>query len=103
MPVEVENAIIKHPDVLESAVIGVKDEKGLDKPMAFVVLLDGKGNHNSNGLEEELKDYIRKELPGYKVPSWIRFVPELPKTATGKFQRFKLRQDVREEQYKSSL
>jgi len=103
MPVEVENVIIKHPEVLESAVIGIKDEKGLDKPMAFVVLLDGKGKHNSNGLEEELKDHIRNELPGYKVPSWIRFVPELPKTATGKFQRFKLRQDVREEQYKSSL
>jgi benzoate-CoA ligase len=101
MPVEVENVIIKHPEVLESAVIGVKDKEGLEKPMAFVVLKNGK--ELADGLDEKLKEHIRKELPGYKVPSWIRFVPELPKTATGKFQRFKLRLEVREEQYATAI
>jgi benzoate-CoA ligase len=101
MPVEVENTIIKHEEVLESAVIGTKDENGLERPMAFVVLQPG--GEPSDELAERIKAHIREELPGYKVPAWIRFVDELPKTATGKFQRFKLRLDVREERARSEL
>ena len=101
MPVEVEDVIIKNEAVLESAVIGTKDNDGLDKPMAFVVLQPGK--EPTEALAEEIKAHIRSELPGYKVPAWIRFVDDLPKTATGKFQRFMLRSEVREEQARSQL
>ena len=101
MPVEVENVIMKHVSVLESAVIGFKDEDGLEKPMAFVVLLSA--SDASEELEAELKEHIRKELPGYKVPARIRFIHELPKTATGKYQRFKLRGVMREEMATKSL
>jgi benzoate-CoA ligase len=101
MPVEVENVIMKHVSVLESAVIGFKDEDGLEKPMAFVVLLNA--SDASEDLEKDIKEHIRKELPGYKVPAYIRFINELPKTATGKYQRFKLRQVMREEMATKSL
>lgn len=101
MPVEIENVIMKHGAVLESAVIGFKDHDGLEKPMAFVVLLDEV--ENTQELEEKLKEHIRKELPGFKVPAKFRFIPELPKTTTGKYQRFKLRQTIKEEITKESL
>ncbi len=95
VPVEIENIIIEHPAVLENAVIGIKDEKdGLHKPMAIVVLKNG--FEPNDKLKEEIKKYVRNKLPGYKVPYWIKFVDDLPKTATGKIQRYKLRQKVAE-------
>ena len=101
MPVEIENVVIEHEAVLESAVIGSKDDNGLEKPLAFVVLKPGQTG--SDSLEDELKVHVRKQLPGFKVPGWIRFTPELPKTATGKFQRFKLRRQVTEEITRAAL
>ncbi|MDG1275175.1 MAG: AMP-binding protein, partial [Alphaproteobacteria bacterium] len=88
-PFEVEGALIKHQSVLEAAVIGYADQDELIKPKAFVVLDD---NFNpSEELKEELKDFVRNELAAYKYPRWIEFSDALPKTATGKIQRFKLR------------
>lgn len=95
-PVEIENVLIEHEAVLESGVVGVKDKDGLEKPMAFVVLKPGV--EASDELAEELKGFVRNRLAGYKVPAWIRFVEELPKTAAGKIQRYKLRERVRAEQ-----
>jgi 4-hydroxybenzoate-CoA ligase len=88
-PVEVENAICKHPAVLESAVIGHPDDQGLVKPKAFVVLREGQAS--SDALADEIKARVKQELAPYKYPRWIEFVEALPKSATGKTQRFKLR------------
>jgi len=88
-PFEVEAALLTHADVLEAAVIGVPDEQALIKPKAFVVAKQGvKG---SAALGEALKQHVKDRLAPYKYPRWVEFVPELPKTATGKIQRFKLR------------
>ena len=88
-PFEVEAALISHPAVLEAAVIGARDEQALVKPKAFVVLQpDMRGD---DALAERLKQHVKDRLAPYKYPRWIEFVPELPKTATGKIQRFKLR------------
>jgi benzoate-CoA ligase len=81
-PTEVEACLIEHPAVLECAVIGCTDEDNLVKPLAFVVL--NKSEAASADLEKEIKDYIKSTLAHYKFPRWIRFVDELPKTATGK-------------------
>jgi benzoate-CoA ligase len=89
-PVEVENTLIGHPAVLETAVVGHADSDELIKPKAFVVLKDG--HAASAALEAELKTFVKDKIAPYKYPRWIEFVPELPKTATGKIQRFKLRQ-----------
>jgi benzoate-CoA ligase family protein len=89
-PIEVENTLIQHPAVLESAVVGHEDDDRLVKPKAFVVLKEG--YVASSTLENELKGFIKDKIAPYKYPRWITFVPELPKTATGKIQRFKLRQ-----------
>jgi benzoate-CoA ligase family protein len=88
-PVEVENTLVAHPAVLEAAVVGQADTDELIKPKAFVVLKDGQGA--TAGLEAELKAFVKDKIAPYKYPRWIEFVPELPKTATGKIQRFKLR------------
>ncbi|HXG05270.1 MAG TPA: benzoate-CoA ligase family protein [Candidatus Binatia bacterium] len=88
-PVEVEATLIKHPAVLEAAVVGKEDEEGLVKPQAFVVLKDPA--QASPALAEALKAFVKDQIAPYKYPRWIEFVPELPKTATGKIQRFKLR------------
>jgi acyl-coenzyme A synthetase/AMP-(fatty) acid ligase len=88
-PVEVESALLSHPAVLECAVIGYEDRAGLVKPKAFVVLRQG--YMDSGELVEELVDHCRRKMADYKRPRWIDFLPELPKTATGKIQRFKLR------------
>lgn len=88
-PVEVENVLNSNPAVLECAVVGNKDSKGLVKPKAFVVL--AKGHSESEKLEEELKKFVREKTAKYKYPRWIEFVRELPKSTTGKIQRFKLR------------
>jgi 4-hydroxybenzoate-CoA ligase len=88
-PVEVENCLSQHAAVLEVAVVGRKDEQDLVKPVAFVVLRDGFSP--SEELAEELKQWALEQLAKYKYPRWIEFVPELPKSTTGKIQRFKLR------------
>jgi benzoate-CoA ligase len=88
-PVEVENALVAHEAILEAAVIGQEDADGLLKPKGYVVLR--KGWEASQALEAELKDFVKGRIAPYKQPRWIEFVPELPKTATGKIQRFKLR------------
>ena len=88
-PVEVENALVAHPAVLECGVIGRKDHDTLVKPMAFVVLRDG--IPGTAELAKELQQFVRERLAEYKRPRWVEFLAELPKTATGKIQRFKLR------------
>lgn len=88
-PFEVESALSSHSSVLEAAVVGHADEQGLTKPKAFVVLKPGAIKNDS--LENDLKAYVKEKLAPYKYPRWIEFVTELPKTATGKIQRFRLR------------
>jgi benzoate-CoA ligase len=85
-PFEVEASLMTHPAVLEAAVIGVQDEDQLVKPKAYVVL---KAGQSASGAD--LQQHVKSQLAPYKYPRWIAFVPELPKTATGKIQRFKLR------------
>jgi benzoate-CoA ligase len=91
-PVEVENALAAHDAVQECAVIGREDADALVKPMAFVVLRAGVGG--TPALAAALQDFVRSRLAEYKRPRWVRFLGELPKTPTGKIQRFKLRADV---------
>jgi benzoate-CoA ligase len=88
-PVEIEQCLNKHQAVRECAVIGQKDEQNLVKPKAYVVLRDGV--KPSDHLAEELKKWVLDRLPKFKYPRWIEFIPELPKSATGKIQRFRLR------------
>jgi benzoate-CoA ligase len=85
-PFEVEASLMTHPAVLEAAVIGVADEEGLIKPKAYVVLKAGQ-----QLSPEALKAHVKSQLAPYKYPRWIDIIDELPKTATGKIQRFKLR------------
>ncbi|MBV9579573.1 MAG: benzoate-CoA ligase family protein [Chloroflexi bacterium] len=89
-PIEVENALIEHPAVLEAGVVGREDGDELVKPMAYVVC--ARGVSASPELERELQAFVRQRLAEYKRPRWVAFVDELPKTGTGKIQRFKLRQ-----------
>ncbi len=89
-PAEVEVALIEHPAVMEAAVVGAPDEYGIDKPKAFVTI--NKGYNPSPELAKELQQFAKDRIAPYKYPRWIEFVDELPKTATGKIQRFKLRQ-----------
>ena len=89
-PFEVEATLVKHPAVLEAALIGVPDENGLTRSKAFVVLKDGR--EGSPELEAELKAFVKGELAPHKYPRAIQFISELPKTATGKIQRFRLRE-----------
>jgi benzoate-CoA ligase len=89
-PIEVESALITHPAVLEAAVIGKEDDEHLTKPVAYVVLKGGKPG--SDALAEELRQHVKTQLAPWKYPRWIEFIDELPKTATGKIQRYKLRQ-----------
>jgi 4-hydroxybenzoate-CoA ligase len=89
-PFEVEAALITHPLVLEAAVVPAEDNNGLIKPKAYVVLKD---YHDGEGraLYEELKVHVKRSIGAWKYPRWIEFVDSLPKTATGKIQRFMLR------------
>ena len=88
-PFEVEAALSSHPEVLEAAVVGWFDEQKLIKPKAFVVLkLPDKATEELVGV---LQEHVKQKLAPYKYPRWIEFRAELPKTATGKIQRFKLR------------
>jgi benzoate-CoA ligase len=88
-PVEVESTLVRHPAVLEAAVVGQEDAERLVKPKAFVVLKDPAAA--TPALAEELQGFVKDRIAPYKYPRWIEFVPDLPKTATGKIQRFKLR------------
>ena len=88
-PFEVESALAAHDAVLEAAVVGHPDPEGLIKPKAFVVLHDA--SRAGPALEAELKAFVKRALAPYKYPRWIEFVADLPKTATGKIQRFRLR------------
>jgi acyl-coenzyme A synthetase/AMP-(fatty) acid ligase len=88
-PTEVESTLLSHPAVLECAVVGAPDRAGLVKPKAFVVC---KADHvASDDLADALIEYCRAEMAEFKRPRWIAFLDELPKTATGKIQRYKLR------------
>jgi 4-hydroxybenzoate-CoA ligase len=87
-PFEVESALITHPAVLEAAVVPEADPEGLLKPKAFVVL---RADANTDGLHEALKEHVKQKIGPWKYPRWIDVVDSLPKTATGKIQRFKLR------------
>ncbi|MCI1192853.1 benzoate-CoA ligase family protein [Calidifontimicrobium sp. SYSU G02091] len=89
-PFEVEATLVQHPAVLEAAVIGVPDAEGLTKTKAFVVLKPG-----GTATADELKAFVKDKLAPYKYPRQIEFIDELPKTATGKIQRFKLRERER--------
>jgi benzoate-CoA ligase len=88
-PVEVEAALITHEAVLEAAVVGKEDEQKLVKPKAYVVLKQGIQGDES--LKQALQQHVKTRLAPHKYPRWIEFMGELPKTATGKIQRFKLR------------
>ena len=89
-PFEVESALITHPCVAEAAVIAAADPEGLLKPKAFVVLKPGS---SADGLHEALKEHVKTRIGPWKYPRWVEVVETLPKTATGKIQRFKLRSD----------
>jgi 4-hydroxybenzoate-CoA ligase len=91
-PFEVEAALVGHPSVLEAAVIPAEDPNGLIKPKAFVVLKDQKKGRLSRALHEELKVHVKRTIGPWKYPRWIEIVDSLPKTATGKIQRYMLRE-----------
>ncbi len=90
-PSEVEARLLAHPAVVEAAVVGVPDAEGIDKPIAVVVI-------GSESIDEvtpaDLISWCREGLAAFKRPRDVRFVTELPKTATGKLQRFKVRRDL---------
>jgi benzoate-CoA ligase family protein len=89
-PVEIESVLIEHPAVQEAAVVGRKDQEDLMKPLACVVLKNGTAG--TSELARELQEFVVSRLPVFKRPRWVEFFDELPKTATGKLQRYKLRQ-----------
>jgi acyl-coenzyme A synthetase/AMP-(fatty) acid ligase len=86
-PAEVESRLLEHDDVMEAAVVGVPDGQGLDKPVAYVVLAEG-----AHAGAEELVGFCRDGLAHFKAPRRVECIEELPRTATGKLQRFKVRQ-----------
>jgi benzoate-CoA ligase len=88
-PMEIENTLREHPAVAEAAVIAKEDENGLEKPKAYVVLKAG--YEPSEELAKEIQAFAKKSIVSYKYPEWVEFINELPKTATGKLQRYKLR------------
>ncbi len=89
-PFEVEQALVSHDRVLEAAVVAARDNDNLEKPKAFVVLK----TDAPDDFAEELKETVKTRIGKWKYPRWIEFVDELPKTATGKIQRFKLRDNL---------
>ncbi|HJU20000.1 MAG TPA: benzoate-CoA ligase family protein [Stellaceae bacterium] len=95
-PAEVEAALMTHDGVLEAAVVGAADESGLVRPKAFVVT--SPGTAAGPRLADALSEHVRSLLPPFKCPRWFAFIDELPKTATGKIQRFKLREEGAAEQ-----
>jgi benzoate-CoA ligase len=89
-PLEVESVLLRHAAVRECAVVARADGDGLIKPCAFVVCAEG--TSAAPALADELKAFVKDALAPYKYPRWVEFIPELPKTSTGKIQRFRLRQ-----------
>jgi benzoate-CoA ligase family protein len=87
-PIEVESALMAHEAVVEAAVVSDADENGLATARAYAVI---RTEGDREGLEEELRRFVASRLPQYKVPSSIEFIAEMPRTSTGKIQRFKLR------------
>ena len=87
-PFEVEQALLTHPAILEAAVVAAIDDDKLLKPKAYIVL---RNSASSNGLEDSIKTHVKDQVGKWKYPRWIEVMKELPKTATGKIQRFKLR------------
>jgi benzoate-CoA ligase family protein len=100
-PFEIESKLVEHPDVVEAAVVGRADNENLVKPEAFVVLKQGRVGDAA--LASELMEFCKNGLAPYKYPRWINFVAELPKTATGKIQRFLLRSNRTEEPRRPSV
>ena len=92
-PFEVEGALQSHPDVLEAAVVAWPDEDQLIKPKAFVVLKSA--DKACDALGARAAGALQAEARAYKYPRWIEFRTDLPKTATGKIQRFRLRAEIR--------
>ena len=90
-PFEVEQSIAAHEDVIEAAVVPASDEDGLLKPKAFVVL---KADVAASGIDEAIKTHVQADIGKWKYPRWVEIVDDLPKTATGKIQRFKLREEA---------
>ena len=88
-PIEIESCLLQHPAVKEAAVVGRKDDNGMMKPEAFIVRKNR--NIRQESLEQELHDLCKQLMAGYKYPRWYNLVDDLPKTVTGKIQRFKLR------------
>jgi len=91
-PFDVESALMTHPSVLEAAVVAKKDNDGLLRPKAFITLKD-EAKVDAEPLRESLKEHVKQQIGMWKYPRWIEVVDSLPKTATGKIQRFKLRED----------
>jgi len=91
-PFEVEEALISHPAVQEAAVIGRQDKDGLVKPKAFVILRDDARDQDTGALTPLLQAHVKEQVGVWKYPRWIEYVDSLPKTATGKIQRFRLRE-----------
>ena len=90
-PFEVEQSITAHEAVVEAAVVAAADDDGLLKPKAFVVLKDGA---DADGIDKSIKALVQEDIGKWKYPRWVEVVDDLPKTATGKIQRFKLRDGV---------
>ena len=88
-PFEIEQALVEFTAILEVAVVAHRDADGLEKPKAFVVLKEG---HSETELDD-IKDFIKEKIGKWKYPRWVEVIDDLPKTSTGKIQRFKLRQD----------
>ena len=93
-PANQENALTNHPAVLEAAVVAQEDDEGLIKPKAYIVL--NKKDSDMALLSNELKAHVKQTLAPYKYPRWIEFTDELPKTATGKIQKLRLREQYRD-------
>ncbi len=89
-PIEIESVLVEHPAVQEAAVIGREDHDQLLKPAAYVILRSG--TPSTPNLARELQEFVISRLPIFKRPRWVEFVDDLPKTATGKLQRYKLRE-----------
>ena len=101
-PFEVESAVASHAAVLEAAVVGKSDENGLIKPKAYVVLR-AEVPKITRARQRTLQQHVKSRLAPYKYPRWIEFIDELPKTATGKIQRFKLRESTEMEYWSNGV
>jgi benzoate-CoA ligase len=92
-PIQIESTLLTHPAIAEASVVAQRNEQGFEKPVAYIVLKDGVAA--GARIEQELRSFTKERLAVYKCPKAFHFVSELPKTATGKIQRFKLRTQAR--------